>query len=525
MTEDQVPINYAERLVGSSQLTVPEILVRRKRATPDAPFLSYAGKTWTYAEALDEMSGFAGWLRTQPSGRVAGFLPNRPEAVIAWLGTLVSGRTYVPLNRAHKGPLLEDLLTRSRAQILITDQHGAEVLGSRLEDFSAVVLDPPAMSGASLPVVKPGLDLAQAAYEIRPSDPAEILFTSGTVGRSKAAIVPQNALARGAGWVCWSAELDGSDIIHCWMPIYHVGAQVDLVLAAIVAGSSVALFERFSVKSFWDQVAQTNSTVFGGFGNIAEWLYARSGPRESSLRLGLIGATPRWLHSDFEERFSVRLIDIYGMSEAEPLVFPRPGRDFPPGSCGLPSPDWEIAIADASDVLCPPGEVGEIVARPRIANVLMRGYENDDAATAEAMRNLWFHTGDRGRTDRQGFVYFIDRKKYSIRRGNENVSSWEVENTLATHPAILECSVLGIPDDAVGEEVKAVVVPAAAIPEVNEAALYAWCQQNLPSFMVPRYIEIRGELPRDGAGKVRKRDLGDITMRTWDAHVGSTASR
>jgi carnitine-CoA ligase len=532
---EAAPRNPVEGLVGSPRTTIPELFEARVRATPGAPFLRWDGRTWTYEEAWDEASRFAGWLLSTVSGangdlHVASFLPNRPEAMWAWLGTLLAGATYVPLNRAHRGDLLLDMLVRSEAAVVVTDAEGMgdlPLLSATVARTVVCVGEPVERGDAATPMVAWSSIASHPPARGRapaPADVAEVMYTSGTTGRSKAVLLSHNQLVRGAGWVAWSLAMDESDVIHAWMPLFHIAGQLNTTLATMIGGGTVALYPTFSRSAFWSQVGESGATVFIGFSNVLEILWALPpDPADSrcSLRAGIMGGIPPKLHRPFEQRFGLRLSECYGMTEGEPLVLPAPGSEYPVGSLGRQSPDFEVAVVDDEDQRLPPGSAGQIVCRPRVADVLSPGYHDDPDATLTAFRNLWFHTGDVGRIDEDGFVSFVDRGKHAIRRRGENISSWELEGLIAAHPAVAECCAVGVPSPLGEEDVKIVVVPEPG-ERVDPAELRAWCVDRMASFMLPRYVEVLDELPRNSLGKLLKSELRDTGPGTWDVEMGNT---
>ncbi len=500
-------------LVPAEEATVPALLAARAERTPEVPFLRWRGESWSYHEAWEEALRFAAWVERRRAGaamRVASFLPNCPEALWAWLGTLAAGATYVPLHREHRGEILADMIRRSRAQLLVTDPEGAA--------------DLPGLAGWPVEVVHPDwaevrtIEPAQPA-DPRPGDLAELMYTSGTTGRAKAVELSHNQLCRGAGWVARLLELAEDDVFHAWLPLYHVAGQADVVLPTVIGGGTVALYPTFSRSGFWDQVAESGSTILIGFPNLYELLHSLP-PREddarNSLRAGVGAAMPVRFVADFEARFGVRLHNVYGMTEAEPMLLPEPGVRTPARSCGRANPDLEVAVLASDGHRVAAGAVGEIACRPRVPDVLTSGYEGDPEATAAAMRDGWFHSGDLGRVDADGFFYFVDRIKHSIRRGGESISSSELEAVVAGHPAVAEVCAIGVPSPLGEEDVKVVVVPVAGAV-LDPAALRAWCRGRMAAFMLPRYVEVVAALPRAQTGKVMKEELREVGAGTWDA--------
>jgi crotonobetaine/carnitine-CoA ligase len=273
-------------------------------------------------------------------------------------------------------------------------------------------------------------------------------------------------------------------------------------------------------------VRESGATLFIGFSNVLEILWATPpDPADSrcTLRAGIMGGIPAKLHRPFERRFGLRLVECYGMTEGEPLVLPPPGAEYPEGSLGRPSPDFEVAIFDDEDQPLPAGTVGQIVCRPRVPDVLSPRYDGDERDTLAAIRNLWFHTGDVGRIDEDGFVSFVDRGKHAIRRRGENISSWELEGLMTAHPAVAECCAVGVPSPLGEDDVKVVVVPEPG-QVIDPAELRTWCVDRMAHFMLPRYVEVLDELPRNSLGKVLKRELRDSGPGTWDAEAVASRS-
>lgn len=512
-------------LVGKGSATIGEVLAARVTRTPDNPFIAHGPNRWTYAESWGMCRRFAGFLTSQgiTGGRVATFLPKCPEALFAWFGANIAGSSHVAINRAHRGPVLRDLAERARASLLVTDREGWERMG----DVSPSGLTRILFVGEPAAGVPKGtqaiawsaiLESAPAApLPSRPSDVATLLYTSGTTGRSKAVLLPHNMYARGGAWLVDSFGFLPSDRFHDWMPLSHIGGQLHVTMAAIVAGACLMQVSGFSRRTFWDEVRAAEATVFSGFSSVLSLLLeAPPGPgdRHHSLRIGLIGNMPAELLTAFERRFGVRLLDTYGMSECEPLTLPTAGT--PPGSCGRACPDFELAIFDEEDRMLPTGTAGRICVRPLVPGVMMLGYEDDAEATVAAWRNLWFHTTDRGRFDSEGFLYFIDRMKYSIRRGGENVSTSDVERIFLVHPDVLACAAVGVPDPVMGEEVKIVVVLRPG-SQVQPPELHAFARSRMAGFMVPRFIELVQALPYTDVGKLKREELAASHCRVWDA--------
>jgi len=517
-------VHLLEELVGSQRATIPQVLEARCHATPAKAFVRYQGETWSYAEGWEEISRFAGFLGGP--GRVAGFLSHSPTILWSWFGTLAAGGVYVSLNRSHRGPVLADLLKRSGASLLVTEAEAWDLLPPLSETGIDRVLFVDRIPDAAAGAVGETLSWDSVATAPmggvaarQPGDPALILFTSGTTGRSKAVRLPHNMYCRAAAHLADGFGFRGDDVFHAWLPLSHVGGQLHQTMCAILVGACLALYPTFSKSRFWDEVAESGCTVLGGFSNIIDLLLQeppRADDLDNTLRVGLAGQLPHELKTEFEARFGVELLDSYGMSEMEPLSVPVAGSAIPAGSCGRPGPDFEVAILGPDDRVLPAGEIGVIAARPRVPDVMMQCYEGDEAATVAAWRNLWFHTQDLGSMDDDGFLFFVDRFKHSIRRGGENISSVEVERSLLRHPEVEGCIAVGVEDPLVGQEVKVVLVRSEGSSLTPEAVVRFACD-NMARFMVPRYVEFRRTLPFTDVGKVRRDGLDTVSAATWDA--------
>ena len=519
-------------LVGDEDSTPATVFAERARQTPERPFLHWEGSSWTYGAAQAEISQAAGLIASiGVTERVVSYLGNRPEAIWAWLGTQAAGAVHVPLHRGHRGEVLRDMLARSRSNLLITAHEALRDLPPLSPlGIDHVILVDEGLPGAagSFPCL---LNVSVRDWaEVRsatpisgvrrdPLEPASILFTSGTTGRSKAVVLPGNMFARGAAHVAAGLELDEADVIHAWLPLYHVAGQLDMVLPLVIAGGAVHLLPTFSRTRFWSEVDEHRSSVFIGFTTLLELLLRepqRTADLNTSLRAGIIGHVPARLRRSFEERFGVRLLDVYGMTEAEPIALPGPGCRPPDGACGRSSPDFELAISNDRGERMAPGGTGEIIARPRRAGVMMIGYEGDPEATAESLRDGWLHTGDAGTLDSDGFLYFLERKKEIIRRRGENISPLELELIVLTHDDVDECAAVPVPSPVGEDDVKIVITPRAG-STLNPAALHAWCAQRMAKFMVPRFIGVVAALPRTDTGKVQRSKLRRVLDSDFDA--------
>jgi crotonobetaine/carnitine-CoA ligase len=314
-------------------------------------------------------------------------------------------------------------------------------------------------------------------------------------------------------------ELRHDDVLYCPFPLFHADATALTTVPALLLGATAAISRRFSASRFWDEVRHHGATVFDFMGATLAILH-KAEPRpddaDNPIRLAWGVPVPEWVE-DFERRFNLRVVELYGSVEAsipvtQPLHEPRV-----PGSCGRVTDGFELRVHDEHDEPVATGITGELVVRPMRSATILDGYFGMPEATVEAFRNLWFHTGDLGRVDDEANVFFVGRKKEAIRRRGENISAFEVEEGVLLHPDVLECAAIGVPSELTEEEVKVCVVvrPGSAVMPED---LIRHCEATLAGFQVPRYVEIVAELPKTPTGKLEKYRLLErpLTPDTWD---------
>ncbi|PPR77976.1 MAG: putative crotonobetaine/carnitine-CoA ligase [Alphaproteobacteria bacterium MarineAlpha2_Bin1] len=293
-------------------------------------------------------------------------------------------------------------------------------------------------------------------------------------------------------------------------------------MASMLVDAKNVVVPHLSISKFWDDINKYKATLMVAAGGVCNMLYsqpANSNDSNNSLRLIYAVPIPNEFSFNFEKRFDVKFIEAYGSTELNVVACSEPGKT-PPKSFGKPLSDYEMSIFDEYDQICPPGVPGEIVVRPKKPNIMMEGYYGLPEKTLEVIKNLWFHSGDQGYVDEQGYFYFLDRLTDSMRRRGENISSFEVEKIVTEHDGISECAAIGIKSEMQEDEVKIVVVKNKDVNLTEEELLY-YCLEKMPYFMVPRFIEFREELPRTALTKVKKVVLRKegITSKTWDCEA------
>lgn len=432
-----------------------------------------------------------------------------------WFALSRVGAIETPVNPAYKGLLLRHLIEISSPCLCLIDDQN-------IDEFSAAAQGCATGRIMSLSqFLSMGLTCGEehVSLDMRGRDTAGIIFTSGTTGRSKGVMMSHRQQMSFGQAFAEITSLDETDVTYNFLPFFHIAAKF-VALGTMLTGGRMFLRAAFSVSSFWSDVKEHGTTVCQAVGGICHMLHSQPPTTfEANNPMRLIYAVPLpWeFRPDFERRFGLTLVEGYGGTESNLVAYSRPDDQPPRGSCGRPSPYFEIAIQDEEGNCCLPGEAGEICVRPRFPSTTMNGYFGVPEKTVEVTADCWFHTGDRGMIDADGFLFFLDRLKDAIRRRGENISSFEIERILNSHPAVAESAVIPVPAQLGEDEVKAVLVfkPDSS---VSEEEIFQFSAANMPYFMVPRYIEVRTELPRTPTMKIKKAELKSECNgeATWD---------
>ncbi len=510
-------------------LTFPKVLRRQALAHPDKVFLTETagGRRFTYADVDAWSNRVANALAALgvAGGRHTGVLMgNSAEHLAVFLGIGKLGAVSVPVNTAARGELLRYYLTQSDCESVVVDATLADRLAEVLPQLPLVKRVVVVRAGQDEAAAQAGIP-ASAAYEVadfeacvataseapqaadvKCSDLLMLAYTSGTTGPSKGSMLSHAAaLTYGTS----AAEAQGyreSDVFYVCLPLFHNNALLAATGAALVCGASVVLSRRFSVSKFWGEIRDSHATITNFLGAMSSFLWSSppaAGDADNDLRLVSMAPTPKYAR-EFEQRFGLKAMNNYGLSDFG-MVTSFTAQEPPEklGSIGKPRRGFLVKIVDEDDFEVPDGEVGEMVLQSDDPWRATTGYYKMPEATLAANRNQWFHTGDRGMRDAEGYLWFVDRKKDCIRRRGENISAFEVEQIIATHPEVGNAAVFPVATRTNDEEVGAVVVrrPGSTVSEVE---LVAHCQRNMAYFMVPRYIQFRDALPTTVNQKVEK---------------------
>jgi len=480
------------------------------RAHADRVAVRVDDATTTYCE-LDEASAqVAGLLRQRgfkPGDRAGIMLPNVTEFAVVYYGVLRAGGVVVPMNQLLKRREVAYYLGDSGAGLMFAWHGFADEArgGAERADAEAVVVDP-ASFGDLLASATPDHEVADRDGE----DTAVILYTSGTTGEPKGAELTHANLIGNAEVVCADLIRPGpDDVIFGGLPLFHAFGQTCTLNAAVASGTCLTLLPRFAADHALRILADHRVTVFEGVPTMYVALLHqpdRADYDTSALRLCISGgaALPVEVLRGFETAFGCAVLEGYGLSETSPVAsFNLPDRERKPGSIGTPVRGVQMRVVDQGDHEVPQGEVGEIVIRgPNV----MKGYWHRPDATAEAIRDGWFHTGDLAQVDEDGYFFIVDRKKDLIIRGGYNIYPREIEEVLYEHPAVAEAAVIGVPHPALGEEVGAVVtLKAGASVTVEE--LRDHVKSQVAAYKYPRHVWIVDMLPKGPTGKIVKREI------------------
>jgi long-chain acyl-CoA synthetase len=494
--------------------TLPDLLRMRARESPNQPFANFAGRSWTYGDfdtRTDALAGGLAELGVGPGDVVSVFLTNSLEFLEAWWGILKTGAVFGPVNPAYTSTEAAYVINHSRAVAIVTDATGAAKVAAAREQLPLlreVVSIEPGVSGAVTLDELAARTSGTPQPPTQPGDLASILYTSGTTGKPKGAMLSHRNLIVNATQCAELVPLSEGERVGMLLPLFHANAQVVTTLMPLLIGLEVMMWERFSASEFWATVEQLEPVTLSAVPMmLAAVLNAPGAPgSETSLRFLICGAAPLSVEllNAFSTKFGIRILEGYGLTETGCVASINPYYgDRKPGSIGLAlrGQPMEIRGEDGEPVAA--NGYGEIVIKG--ANV-MQGYLDNEAATAESIRDGWLHTGDIGYVDDDGYFFIVDRTKDMIIRGGENIYPREIEEVLYEFPGVLECAVIGVPHEVRGEEVLAVVVAVEGV-ELDRDELAAFAAERIARYKLPREIVIRDALPKTPTGKISKAPL------------------
>ncbi len=514
---------------------LPNIIADKAARDPNKVIYQFGDDPMELGALDNEISKVANGflaLGVKKGDKVAILLPNCPEFIYVWFALNRIGAVEVPINTALKGEGLRYQIVQSDSVALVADVaflENLEAIAGELSTLTHTIFIDTKESNGGAPKLGGIEELSYAELadhssdrpdiKVDAHDMATIIYTSGTTGVSKGV-----EISHYYWYAIWSESVKYSrytedDVLYTGLPFFHGNAQGITLGSALLADARAVIVDRFSASRLWDDCRKWECTEANYIGGIIPILLKQD-PKEDDndnpLRIMVGAAAPQDEWNEFQRRFNTKIMEVYGMTEcycclASPYDEPRAG------SCGKAITGWDVQIMDDDGTECEPGSLGEFVTKPQDPGVGTSGYYKSEEATAELIQDSWMHTGDLGRMDKDGYFFFVDRKKQALRRRGENISSFEVESVISSHDAILESAVVGVPSDVGEEDVKAVVVckPGRTItPE----EIIEWCQDKLAYFAIPRYIAIRDSMPKTPSERVEKFKLKTegVTDDCWD---------
>ncbi len=486
------------------------LLEQAAASHPDRTALRMDDLTLTYAElreAAGRMSALLASFGVEPGDRVGLMLPNVPAFPIAFYGALAAGAIVVPMNPLLKEREVAYYLGDSGAKAVVAwhAAAGEAAKGAADAGTQMIAAETPDLSG-----LLDGVTAAEGASGRGGDDDAVILYTSGTTGRPKGAELTHDGLVRNCTLTSRTLLKNSTnDVMMGCLPLFHVFGLTCGLNGTVASAGTLTLLPRFDPAKALDMMARDGVTIFEGVPTMYAAIlhHPEADPaKAATLRVCVSGgaALPVEILRGFEEKFGCIILEGYGLSETSPVAsFNHPDQVRKPGSIGTPVEGVEMRLIDDDFQTVPDGDIGEIAIR---GHNVMKGYWNKPEATAEAIRDGWFRTGDMARTDSDGYYYIVDRKKDLIIRGGYNVYPREIEEVLHEHPAVAEVAVIGIPHPELGEEVGAAVAlkpGASATPE----ELRAFAKDRVAAYKYPRHVWLVDALPKGPTGKILRREV------------------
>ncbi|MFF3571098.1 acyl-CoA synthetase [Nocardia jiangxiensis] len=479
---------------------------RRARMTPDAVAVIGAGRSITFAQLYRRVARVCGELRAagvRAGDRIVYLGPNHPAYLELLFAAGALGAVFVPVNFRSAATEIDYILGDCGARVLCHTEPYRDVVGELTVEVRTICVAADEVLEDDALVPDEPIDL---------EDPCIIMYTSGTTGRPKGAVLTHGNLTWNCLNVLVESDIAADEVALVSAPLFHAAALGMLCLPVLLKGGCVVLLEKFDPAVVFDALERHRVTRMFGVPAMYDALAAldRWDTADlSSIRVLLCGGAP--VPHNTIRRYLTRgltFVQGYGMTEASPgaLLLDPAHAQTKAGSAGVPSFFSDVRVVDERGEPVADGERGEvIVSGPNV----MSGYWNRPAETAEVLREGWFHSGDVATVDADGYVYIVDRMKDVIISGGENIYPAEVENVLTAHPAVASCAVIGVPDERWGEIGRAVVVLADG-QEVDPQTLLTFARERLAGYKVPRSVHFVGELPRGGSGKVLKSVVRDL---------------
>jgi acyl-CoA synthetase (AMP-forming)/AMP-acid ligase II len=502
----------------SEPVNLRELLELRAAAQPDKLFLfsEADGRRFTYAEfdrVVNRTARMLAARRIRKGDRVSLLMPNSAEYIIAYFACFKLGALAGPVNSLLKSHETSFVIGNSEARAILVNTEFMERVNEIRAELPALehVIEFDDEAKATADFVD---DAPLPEVEIGRDDEAIIIYTSGTTGKPKGCLLTHGNLIANARQISSWLGFTERDRLLTIMPLFHMNAVSVTTMTPLYAGGSTVISPRFSASRFWKIISDYEITSFGSVATMLSMLletYPAGVPvglKTSQLRFAMCGSAPvpAEVMKRFEERFNCLVIEGYGLSESTcRSTFNPPDERRRPGSCGMPIGN-EMRVVDDEDREVPRGSLGEIVLR---GENILKGYYKNPAATERAFRNGWFHTGDVGYQDADGFFYIVDRKTDMIIRGGENIYPREIDEVLYQHPAVAAAATIGIPDKLYGEEVAAFIILKDG-EQATAEEIINFCRERLADYKCPKTVRFVKDIPKGPTGKLLKRELARL---------------
>ncbi len=518
--------------------TVAEMVTRKAEESGDKIWLISGEEKYSFKEVdmlTDNLVAGFYEMGMRSGDKIAIFALNSPQWIFSYFAILKLGAIPVTVNTAFiKEPLIYNLKA-AEAKYLVLDARLLEAyreVEGELDNIQSLVIigehqnEPFSKLHKKYQFLEDLLTVisnpALKAVKL-PKDPCAMILTSGTTGRSKVVVDSNAQFITTALFMLDAGGVTGASVVYVYLPLFHIMALDLATISSMLANATMVLVEKFSPTTFWDEVKKHHITHFHAVGPILEMLFKLppSSLEQEHGSLTAIAYSSKEVWLEAKRRFNLSLTGGYGSTEVGiPISSPYDivvAGENPPGSCGRVGPHVEARIMDEQGHFLPVGRTGEIVVRPKIPWTIFLEYYGMPQQTVEAFKGLWFHTGDAGYFDGEGYLYFVDRVKDAIRRRGENISSYDVEQLLLKDPQVAEAAVIPAPSEVGEDEVMAVIVPKVGVT-ISPQDIIDYCVENMPFFWVPRYIRIVGGLPRTPTGRIEKFKLRNesVTADTFD---------
>ncbi|MGF6571728.1 crotonobetaine/carnitine-CoA ligase [Paraburkholderia sp. GAS333] len=509
----------------SADESIPGLLRECARDNPAHVFCRSDDFALTYAQLNERVNRLANGLASvgvAAGDRVAVMLAHHIDHALAFFALMKLGAVQVPVNTHLKGAGLEHVVMHSDPRFAIADDIYADVLEPILSATSSLKTvwrgARPSWSpdAETFETLAAHVNADEPSYEAKDPDLRAILYTSGTTGPAKGVQMTDRMYRAAALGSSWIGSITPGSVLHFWDPIYHVFGSEVLVMA-LMQPVTLAFVPKFSASKFWDEVARYQATHLHFVGGVMQ-LLLKQPPSDADTTHGLKvawgGGAPVDVWAEFQRRFGVPVREGYGMTETS--SFSVINIDGKLGSIGKAVDYFDVEIVDDNGRRLPAGQIGEIRVAEREPGTLTRGYFRSDDKTAEAIRDGWLYTGDLGREDEEGYLFFLGRKKDSLRRRGENVSAWEVENVVNSHPDVEESALIGVVNEFSDEDLKIFLKLKCEPAAFDHIAFVAWCEERMARFQVPRFIAIVESFSKTPTQRIQKQTLSAKMDDCWD---------